>query len=135
MYVSISVIIVLDLVGIDTWKKLVTAALTLPEYVGFVLWLSNNTKTTRKIYLISQYFTYFSLLLMGVYHMVNMLFNYFLYHDNVSKMEIIVTGSMLLAFGLLGAILLAAFQDYSSMHLVIDALNDDTTVPMVEPVD
>lgn len=81
MYAAISVTVFLKFVKIELWKKITTASLTAPEYIGFVLWLSKDSDTNRSIYLICQYFSYFSLIGVGIYHFVEMMFEYFVSHS------------------------------------------------------
>lgn len=117
MYAGIAVTIFLKLVRVDLWKKITTASLTAPEYFGYVLWLTNDSDTNRKVYLYCQYFSFFGLAAAGVYHFVELMFEYFVYHDRVTENELAITGSFIVGFGVLGVFFLMLFQDYiAEMH-------------------
>ena len=112
MYVCICVTIMLEFVRIESWQKYTAAAMTLPEYIGFTFWLLSDSEMTRKVYLILQYISYVSLMLMAAYHFAAMLFTYLVTKDPITATEITVTSVSLLVYGILGTILLVAFQDY-----------------------
>ena len=117
MYAAIGVTIFLKLVRVDLWKKITTASLTVPEYFGYVLWLTKDSDTNRKVYLYCQYFSFFGLAAAGVYHFVELMFEYFVYHDRVTENELAITGGFIVGFGVLGVFFLMLFQDYiAEMH-------------------
>jgi hypothetical protein len=51
----------------EWWKKLLVILLTVPEYVGFGMWMSEDNQENRDIYLILQYISFYSLLGVGIY--------------------------------------------------------------------
>mmetsp|Transcript_23838 Transcript_23838/g.31923 ORF Transcript_23838/g.31923 Transcript_23838/m.31923 type:complete len:156 (+) Transcript_23838:141-608(+) len=114
MYMSIPAMVFLKLVRLEIWQKITAAGLTVPEYVGYAIWLTHDTKATRKIYLICQYFSFFSLLSATIYHFFATLFDYFVAEDGVDQTEVSITGSALLGFGVFGTFFLMIFQDYNA---------------------
>lgn len=110
MYMTLAVVIFLKFVRVELWKKIVTAGLTLPEYVGFALWLSSDTDTNRHIYIWCQYFSYFSLLATAVYHLISTISDYITKHDGgATEVELSVTGASLVLYGVLGTFFLMSF--------------------------
>ena len=77
MYAFLAVMVFVKFVSLPLWKQITTAALTAPEYIGFVIWLTGDSHAKRVVYLVCQYFSFFSLLAVGIYQFVENLFEYF----------------------------------------------------------
>lgn len=51
----------------EWWKKLLVALLTVPQYVGFGMWMSEDSQDNRTTYLVLQYISFYSLLGVAIY--------------------------------------------------------------------
>ena len=116
MYVTIAIILFLKIKRVEVWKKIIVGVLTVPEYIGFIIWLTNDSKTNRIIYLWCQYFSYFTLLGSAVYHFLIMLYEYIAIHEEATGVELSVTGTSLLGCGSFGLFFLMSFQDYNALE-------------------
>ena len=109
LYALLALVITTEYVSVDVLKKLFTVSLTIPQFAGFTLWILNDTQETRKLYLNTQYVSYYSLLAGGVYLTVKLVLEYLFMGSETTKQDLTVTGSCLLIFGVLNLFMLMAF--------------------------
>ena len=110
MYAALAVLIMLDFKNsVELWKRILAASTTIPEYVGFVLWISNNTASTRHIYLLCQYASFLMLVVVSVYHFVTTLVDFLMEDQAAGVLELTLTGSFMVGFGVMGTIFLMSF--------------------------
>lgn len=109
LYALLALVITTEYVSVDVLKKLFTVSLTIPQFAGFTLWILNDTQETRKLYLNTQYVSYYSLLASGVYLTVKLVLEYLFMGSETTKQDLTVTGSCLLIFGVLNLFMLMAF--------------------------
>ena len=93
------------------WKKLTATSLTMPQLIGMLQWLGQDNEDTRKVYLYSQYFSYFSMVLIALYEVTQLMFAY-LMSSTAMVDEIEGLLSVFMVYGVIGAFLISAFEDY-----------------------
>ena len=133
MYLTIAVVILTRIVRVELWKKVIAVSLTVPEHVGFAVWLTDDTKKNRHIYLYCQYFSFFSLIATSLYHFFTMLAEYILMHDSITSAELSVTGTSLVFYGVFGTFFLMSFQDYNALESQAEQKKSDSSVDGNDP--
>ena len=124
MYATLAVLIMLDFKNsVELWKRILVASTTIPEYVGFVLWISNNTASTRHIYLLCQYASFFTLVVVSVYHFATTFVDFLIENEDAGVLELTLTGSFMVGFGVMGTIFLMSFQTYAAVMLQFETEN------------
>ena len=113
MFAILASLIVMDYVKVPMWKKLSASSLTLPQFLGYTYWMHENSRQTRQAYLFGLYFSYYSLMFVGFYEFVSLIFAYLYNEESEDKSALKLSGFFLSVFGTICMFLMLGFQDYN----------------------
>ena len=68
MYASLILVVEHEYKEVEYWKKFGTYLFMLPQFIGFIAWIREDSISTRSFYLRTQYYAYYPLLLLGFYN-------------------------------------------------------------------
>ena len=71
--------------------------------------MQENNKETRKVYLYTLYFSYYSLMFVGFYEFINLMLAYLYHEDNEDKGALKLSGFFLSVYGVIGMFLMLGF--------------------------
>ena len=108
IYLTVMAVILTRLVNVTLWKKGLVALLGAPEVLFYVRWMFLNNSSTRKTYLIAQYFSYITLLIAGAYEFTELTIDYFAYNSTETT-NLAIVGTSFLVFGFLSLLLIQSF--------------------------
>ena len=113
LFTILASLIVMDYSKVPMWKKLSASSLTLPQFFGFGLWMHENIRETRQVYLYSLYLSYYPLMFIGFYEFANLIFAWLYYEDSEDHNALKLTGILISVFGTISMFLMLGFQDYN----------------------
>ena len=85
----------------------------MPQFFGYGLWMNENTRDTRQVYLYTLYLSYYPLTFLGFYEFVSLIFAYLYYEESEDHDALKLTGVLLSVFGTISMFLMLGFQDYN----------------------
>lgn len=120
LYLTLTIVVLVAYEQTEWWKKLIFVLFTVPEYIGFIIWMIKDDQANRSIYLICQYFSFFSILVIEIYMLSKLLADRFSDMPKFLITDLWVTAISLTVFAIFGMLFLVGFQDYNSLLHVVE---------------
>ena len=107
MYASLILVVEHEYKQVEYWKKFGTYLFMLPQFIGFIAWIREDSISTRSFYLRTQYYAYYPLLLLGFYNIGQGIYQHFFGGNYEDQLKVISMSTAV--YGILGMILLMQF--------------------------